>query len=550
VSNQTAPAVVPSVHPRRRPLSGARRALASFGPALAVLVVGIATFDVIARFRDSRGWVEHTRQVLAAAQDARTALVDIETGQRGFLIAGEPAYLEPYHSGMRALRADTLHLRHLTSDNAAQQRRLDVLSPLIREHLALLDSSVAYRQAGHTLDALAIVRRGRSKILMDSARTILDAIDREEHGLLDVRLAAEERHARLVVLVVIGGTLAAVIFGLLANALLAGYAVRQADDATALEEQNEELLSQRETLQDQQMELESQAAELEAANEELLEVNESLEEQRTAAEAAREAALSASRAKSEFLSAMSHELRTPLNAIGGHVQLLEMGLHGPVTPEQRATLARVDRAQRHLLGLINDILNLARIERGKLEFDLRAIPLGDLIADVAPMIEPQLGGKGLTQEVRLADPSVRVLADPDRTRQIVLNLLANAVKFTDAGGRISVDSVDVAGTPPMVQLRVHDTGRGIPPDQLERIFDPFVQLDRFQARPGEGTGLGLAISRELARGMGGDLWADSEVGVGSTFNLMLRRADADAPATPPPAPYSHPSPEPRIDVTQ
>jgi len=516
------------VHPRRRPLSRSTRALASFGPALAVLVVGIATFDVIARFRESRGWVEHTRQVLAAAQDARTALVDIETGQRGYLIAGDPAYLAPYHSGLQALRQDSVLLRRLTSDNAAQQRRLDVLSPLVREHIALLDSGVAYQRDGQALAALTLVRRGRSKALMDSARTILDAIDREEHVLLNARLAAEERHARLVLLVVIGGTIAAVIFGLFANAMLTGYAARQATDAVALEEQNAELLMQRETLEEQQTELEAQAAELEVANEELLEANESIEEQRADAEAARDAAQTASRAKSEFLSAMSHELRTPLNAIGGHVQLLEMGLYGPITSEQRATLARVDRAQRHLLGLINDILNLARIERGKLEFDIRAIPLGDLIADVAPMIEPQLAGKGLTQEVRLSNSAVRVLADPDRARQIVLNLLANAVKFTDSGGRVFVDSVESADVPSMVQLRVHDTGRGIPREQLERIFDPFVQLDRFEARPGEGTGLGLAISRELARGMGGDLWAESEVGVGSRFILVLRRAGADA----------------------
>jgi signal transduction histidine kinase len=304
------------------------------------------------------------------------------------------------------------------------------------------------------------------------------------HGSL-VQLAA--------FLIVIGGTLAAVVFGALTNATLAGYAATQAADAVALEAQNA-----------------------------------SIEEERAAAVAAREEAQSANRAKSEFLSAMSHELRTPLNAIAGHVQLLEMGLHGPVTPEQQATLERVGRAQRHLLGLINDILNLARIERGKVEFDIRVVALGELIADVAPMIEPQLGAKGITQEVRLPERAVLVLADADRTRQIVLNLLGNAVKFTDSGGRIFVDSVELAGVPPMVQLRVHDTGRGVPPDQLERIFDPFVQLDRFQARLGEGAGLGLAISRELARGMGGDLWAESQVGVGSTFILSLRRAEADA----------------------
>jgi signal transduction histidine kinase len=465
--------------------------VASFGPALVVLVIGIATFEVVGRFQESRRWVEHTRQVLAAAQDARTALVDIETGQRGYLIAGDTAYLAPFHAGMQALQDDTTRLRRLTSDNAAQQHRLDVLSPLIREHVALLDSSVTSQRDGRGAIAWSIVRRGRGKILMDSARTILSAINRDERALLDVRLLAEERHARLVLLVVIGGTLAAVVFGALTNATLAGYAATQAADAMALEAQNA-----------------------------------SIEDERAAAVVAREEAQSASRAKSEFLSAMSHELRTPLNAIAGHVQLLEMGIYGPVTPEQQATLERVGRAQRHLLGLINDILNLARIERGKLEFHIRPIALGELIADVAPMIEPQLGAKGITQEVRLPESAVLVLADSDRARQIVLNLLGNAVKFTDAGGRIFVDSVELAGAPPMVQLRVHDTGRGVPADQLERIFDPFVQLDRFQARLGEGAGLGLAISRELARGMGGDLWAESTVGVGSTFILSLRRADA------------------------
>lgn len=221
---------------------------------------------------------------------------------------------------------------------------------------------------------------------------------------------------------------------------------------------------------------------------------------------------------------MSHELRTPLNAIAGHVQLLEMGLHGPVTAEQKDTLRRVDRAQQHLLGLINDILNLARIESGKLEYDVQPVALAEMMADVTPMIEPQLAAKGLTHEVRLSDGKLLVWADRDRLRQILLNLLANAVKFTDPGGRVTVESIEPADVPDVVYLRVHDTGRGIAQDQLDRIFEPFVQLNRAPARPGEGTGLGLTISRELARGMGGDLWAASEVGAGSVFTLALRRA--------------------------
>lgn len=489
-----------------------------------MLAIGIATLNALLRFRESRALVGHSRQVMAAAQGARGALVDMETGHRGFFITRDSSYLEPYRAGLAAVHEDTARLRALTRGDAAQQRRLDALAPIIRARVTLLDSGIEYLRAGQVDSATIIVRRGRGKALMDSARALLDGLSGDERRLLDVRLAAEDRRANVVLAVLIAGTLAAVILGLLANALLAGYASRQAADAAALAEQNEQLLAQQQTLEDQQTELEQQATELEATNEELLTANEDMAVQREIADAARQEAETASKAKSEFLSTMSHELRTPLNAIAGHVQLLEMGLHGPVTAEQKDTLRRVDRAQQHLLGLINDILNLARIESGKLEYDVQPVALAEMMADVTPMIEPQLAAKGLTHEVRLSDGKLLVWADRDRLRQILLNLLANAVKFTDPGGRVTVESIEPADVPDVVYLRVHDTGRGIAQDQLDRIFEPFVQLNRAPARPGEGTGLGLTISRELARGMGGDLWAASEVGAGSVFTLALRRA--------------------------
>jgi PAS domain S-box-containing protein len=238
--------------------------------------------------------------------------------------------------------------------------------------------------------------------------------------------------------------------------------------------------------------------------------------------AARREAEAANRAKSQFVATMSHELRTPLNAIGGYVQLLEMELHGPVTPEQRTALERVDRAQRHLLGLINDILNLAKIESGKVDYDVQPVGLGELVADVAPMIEPQVAAKRLGYAVQLGD-GVAVWADRDKARQVLLNLLSNAANFTEPGGRITVDAVEPPGAPGQVHLRVHDTGAGIPAGALERIFEPFVQVRADRARPQQGTGLGLAISRDLARGMGGDLRAESEPGVGSVFTFVLRR---------------------------
>jgi signal transduction histidine kinase len=253
--------------------------------------------------------------------------------------------------------------------------------------------------------------------------------------------------------------------------------------------------------------LRDQAAEMEMANERLRE--------------ARVVAETANRAKSEFLATMSHELRTPLNAIGGHTQLLQMGLRGPVTPEQRDALDRIDRSQRHLLGLINDILNLSRIEAGRVEYAIRDVSLAQVLAEIGPMIEPQLAEKQLEYHIEDSVRGQVVRADQEKLEQILLNLLSNAAKFTDPGGRVCVDAVTAAHQPGKVLIRVIDTGRGIPAGKLDFIFEPFTQIDASHSRTGQGTGLGLAISRDLARGMGGDLRARSELEKGSTFTLSL-----------------------------
>jgi signal transduction histidine kinase len=242
--------------------------------------------------------------------------------------------------------------------------------------------------------------------------------------------------------------------------------------------------------------------------------------------AARAEAESASRTKSQFLANMSHELRTPLNAIAGHVQLIEMGIYGPVSDAQHDALVRVERAQRHLLGLINDVLNYARIEAGRVEYDVAPVLVTDVFADVLPMVESQVGAKSLTLERMLAEEEdadpVHVWADRDKLAQILLNVLSNAVKFTPEGGRITVALAEAEG-PAHVMLRITDTGVGIPADKIDAVFEPFVQVRSEYTRQVEGTGLGLAISRDLARGMGGDLRVTSELGAGSTFEVVLRR---------------------------
>jgi signal transduction histidine kinase len=241
--------------------------------------------------------------------------------------------------------------------------------------------------------------------------------------------------------------------------------------------------------------------------------------------AARAEAEEANRAKSRFLTVMSHELRTPLNAIGGYAELMELEIHGSVTPAQREALQRIQRSERHLLGLIESVLSFARVEAGTVRFDIRKVDTSELVSTAEALVEPQAHSRGLRIELRQCDRPHWILADPEKARQILLNLLSNAMKFTPSGGRITVAcerSEDV------VEISVRDSGMGIPADKLDSIFEPFVQVDTRLTRTQEGVGLGLAISRDLARGMGGDLSVESTFGDGARFTLRLP-ACGDAP---------------------
>jgi signal transduction histidine kinase len=234
-----------------------------------------------------------------------------------------------------------------------------------------------------------------------------------------------------------------------------------------------------------------------------------------------EVAEAASRAKSELLTNLSHELRTPIHATLGYLELIELGLRGAITPEQRVDIGRIRRTQQHLLGLVENILTFSRLEAERIAYATEAVPLHALLAEVGELVAPQAWAKSLTYTYVPCAPGLAVRADRQRLRQIVVNLLANAVKFTPAGGRVTLAGEAGAGG---VHVRVADTGPGIPPEKRAAIFEPFVQVEQGLARPYEGAGLGLAISRDLARGMGGDLTVESALGAGSSFTLSLRAA--------------------------
>jgi signal transduction histidine kinase/DNA-binding response OmpR family regulator len=247
---------------------------------------------------------------------------------------------------------------------------------------------------------------------------------------------------------------------------------------------------------------------------------------RAAAETARAEAEKANAAKMQFLAVMSHELRTPLNAIGGYAELIELGMYGPVTKEQVNALDRIRTSQQHLLGLINSVLNFAKVEAGRVEYLLESTPVAEAVRNVQSLVAPLASSHGLTLESSVCDESMVVRADTEKLRQVLLNLLSNAIKFTASGGKIviSCTQITIAGTAGRVLIHVTDTGRGIAPTELQQVFDPFVQVGRRLANAEGGSGLGLAISRDLARGMGGDVTATSELGVGSTFTVSLPAA--------------------------
>jgi len=264
------------------------------------------------------------------------------------------------------------------------------------------------------------------------------------------------------------------------------------------------------------------------------------------AERARAEAVAANHAKSAFLATMSHEIRTPINAIQGYTQLMSIGLGGEITPMQRDYLTRLDTSARHLLGIVNDVLDLSKIDAGEMTVSREHAMANDVIAVALDLTRPQAGERGVelidgmkaapssdamteADATATSDRGPTFVGDPHRVRQILLNLLSNAVKFTEPGGTITITTGiteeqppgGLQGDTPWAYVRVTDTGIGIPDRQHSAVFEPFHQVDYGHTRTRGGTGLGLAISRRLARLMNGDLTLESVPGMGSTFTLWL-----------------------------
>jgi signal transduction histidine kinase/ActR/RegA family two-component response regulator len=307
-------------------------------------------------------------------------------------------------------------------------------------------------------------------------------------------------------------------------------------------------------LEDSNREIAREAQERARAQQEVMRLNEGLEarvQERTAQlelanselELAIEEARNANQAKSAFLSSMSHELRTPLNAILGFAQILASN-DMPTTPEQKQEFAgHILKSGRHLLTLINEILDLAKVEAGAVSLSMEPVPLADVLAECQGMIAPLAAARGVRVLFPEA-PTARVQADRTRLKQVLLNLLSNAVKYNRDGGAVVVDCVQPA--PQRLRLSVQDTGMGLSPEQVAGLFQPFNRLGQ-EAGTQEGTGIGLVVTRRLVELMGGEIGVTSSPGVGSVFWIELACVDLGAAAAPEAPPAAHAAAPARAD---
>ena len=464
----------------------------NFGSGVvAVALIGTLSYVSLGKLAVATRSAGDTEAVIEQVDMLRASIDDAAIAQRDYVLGGNVDDRDRFEQARVSAERNVERLRATATAtmDAASSARADSLAPVLAAHLDDLGSIANLRQQ-RGLDSAVIAMRDQDITDMHDRVAALLREFRDDQRILFAARSREQaaRASDAGILLAIG-----LLVSFIAAALALANIRRYIADRRQLELQRTAVLEQEQT--------------------------------------ARTAAEEANRAKTDFLRMMSHELRTPLTAIQGYLELLEMGIYGGLSEEQLSILKRIESNERHLLAIINDLLDFARVDARRVELRITALPVRDIRLAVDPLCRPQIDAKELTYGWRAAADQLIVRADREKVRQIVVNLVSNACKFTPRHGAIDVDCVRLDDA---IEIRVTDTGPGIPPQKLDAIFEPFVQLDNGLTRASAGTGLGLSISRELARAMGGDLAVTSMYGQGSTFTLTLPRGDVESELIPQP----------------
>jgi signal transduction histidine kinase/DNA-binding response OmpR family regulator len=469
-----------------RPVSlRSREGLALLSALAVVVLIGLFSYRGWAALDRDADQQAVTRRILSGINGLRASLADAETGQRGFLLTGEDRYLLPYRQARVDIPRLLKSLRMATLAHPDQAQRIEHLNPLVNQKLQELEQTIELRQSKNLDAALAVVRTDRGRVLMDQMSGICSEVRDVAFGHL-VQDSAQARSSgnESELISILGG---ASLFFLLVVAIM------------TIQKEVARRQSLIRELQQTDRRLEEAAAESDAAN----------------------------RAKSTFLSTMSHEIRTPMNAILGYTQLM---LRDPrLGMDAKTNLKIIGRSGEHLLNLINDVLDMSRIEAGRTELKPVTFNLAGLLDDLAAMFRLRAEAKALRFEMVVDGESVPyVVADEGRIRQALINLLVNAIKFTERGQiKLHVMLEQRSADRLWLSACVEDTGSGITDKDQKKLFEPFSQAQR-GLNVQEGTGLGLAISRKYARLMGGDVTLTSSSGNGSIFRfeIPVERGDA------------------------
>ena len=471
-----------------------------------MLAIVVATFTSVLRLPETSRWVEHTYDVIAQIDAIERNALECESARRGYLLGGDVRHREAFARAKQSYDAGLAETRKLMEHDAAQKLRLTDLDLLFARRLSVLEESMTEMDLGGAQSAKQQSLTETSASLRSQLHAAIDDIRHSERQSLERRIAASNSQIRFVTVAAAVTGITALFLTLVAAALLD-------------REISQRILTQ-ESLARANADLESR-------------VDERTRELRRATILAE----SANAAKSTFLANMSHELRTPLNSIIGFSELLAGQVDGSLSAKQIRHADNIVASGKHLLHLVNEILDWAKIEAGRLELRRASLEVQPLLDSCRMSIEPIAAKKGVSVTCEAAPssgpPLPSVLADSVKIRQVVDNLLSNAVKFAGENGHVRVSARIIGpsngelhdgGAETFVEITVTDDGIGIAPADRDRIFDAFVQIDPSHVRQAQGAGLGLAVARRLIELHGGTIWVESEPGRGSSFRFRIPTA--------------------------
>jgi signal transduction histidine kinase len=459
------------------------------GIALYIVVWGFATWSLVLWGHDI-DWVVRANQALPQIERVLSSVENAETGQRGYLLTGKPGYLADYQGGVRDTKQILSELRSSQDIFPSLPAHLDLIEDLVRSKFSEMAETVELRRTGDFEGARNRVLAGRGKVAMDKIRTAINETRRDSYELLDLRSEQQRQRARETQWRFVCGAILSLILARLAWSRLYHAVQSREVTQTALETSAAELREKTALLENQNAEI-----------------------------------LKATQLKSEFLANMSHELRTPLNSITGFSEVLIDGIPGPVNEAQREYLGEILEGSRHLLLLINDVLDLAKVESGKMVFRPEVVDLEHSIESTVQMLELMAQQKQIQIRPEIDPEGRHAYLDGARFKQVLFNYLSNALKFTPPKGSITVRILAEAER--FFRLEVQDTGIGISQKDQQLLFQEFHQLDAGVAKQFQGAGLGLALTKRIVEAQGGRVGVVSEVGVGSTFFALLPRGKAE-----------------------